>query len=241
MYEKFLKRLRKICRKKKIVLKKTGRTGNARKNPLFSVVLNNKQSPKKTVCFSAGIHGDEISGPLSILKFVENFNYRRFQNIKIILFPVANPSGFDKRKRRNYLNRDLNGHFCDKKLTGENKMLYDAVKNEDIFFFHALHEDIDEKRFYLYNFEKKKEKIYRDIVKFTRKYFPIHAGKYAYGDKVSNGIIINRKDGSFEDRLFRDGIPFAMCTEIPGKTSMTKRISANIAIMNLVIKFTSLN
>ena len=112
-----------------------------------------------------------------------------------------------------------------------------ASKNEKVRFFHALHEDVEEKSFYLYNFEKKPEKIYRDIIKLAKKYFPINLAKEIYGDKSVGGLIINRADGSFEDRLFREGTPYSMCTETPGKHSLKKRVELSVVIMEKVIKF----
>lgn len=227
MYNEFIKSLKDVCIKRKLKLKNIG---SIQDYPIYQIIINNF-SPINTICFSAGIHGDEIAGPLSILKFLKEYNLNKIKGNRLIIFPVANPFGFDKQKRRNCLNKDLNRHFCDRNLNNENKILYNSIKNKNINFFHALHEDVDETKFYLYAFERKQEKIYREILKLAKLYVPINT---AYG---SNGLIINQKDGSFEDRLFRDGIPFSMCTEIPGKYSLKKKINLNIKLMNLVIDF----
>lgn len=241
MYKEYLLKLKEICKKKKFKLKLIGYVGFKKEFPIFSVIINDIKRPKRTIVFSAGIHGEEPTGPFAILKFLEDFNLNRYKNIKIIIFPVANPHGFDRGIRRNFLNKDLNGHFCNKKLSGENKILYNFIKNENIFFFHALHEDEEEKKFYLYLFEKNQEKVYRDIIKLAEKYFLINRNKKIYNDHSINGLIINRKDGSFEDRLFRDGVKFSMCTETPGKMFLSKRVDLNVRIMNLVIKFAESN
>ena len=236
MYFNFINNLKKNCRERHFIIREIGYTGKNNEYPMFSIILN-KNNSKKTVCFSAGIHGEEPAGPLAILEFLRTFDYKKYKSIKIIIFPVANPHGFDRGIRRNFLNKDLNGHFCNKKLSGENKILYNFIKDENIFFFHALHEDEEEKRFYLYLFEKNKEKIYRDIIKLAEKYFLINRNKKIYDDPSINGLIINRKDGSFEDRLFRDGVKFSICTETPGKMLLSKRVDLNVKIMNLIIKF----
>jgi len=235
-YNNYLKKLNLVCKNKKLDLIEIGRVGFKKEYPLYKIVINENKKGK-TICFSAGIHGYEIAGPWAILEFLKNLNIKKLKNTKLIIFPVANPSGFDVKKRENYLKKNLNALFCYKKLSGENKILYDEVKNENIFFFHALHEDVDEKSFYLYDFEKKPEKIYRDIIKISKKYFPTNLSKEIYGDKAVGGLIINRSDGSFEDRLFRDGTPYSMCTETPGKKSLKQRVVANIKIMEKVIKF----
>ena len=213
-----------------------GYAGKNKEYPLY-IVSNNAKKPSAAVCFSAGIHGDEIAGSFAVLEFIKKHNFSNFKNIKIILIPVANPTGFDKCKRCNYLNKDLNGLFCKKVLSGENKLIYFSIKNSKIIFFHALHEDVDEKSFYLYNFEKKQEQIYRDIIKEAKQYFPINTAEKIYNDSALNGMIINRKDGSFEDRMFRDGVPYSMCTETPGKQPLKKRVELNRIIMEMALGF----
>ncbi len=214
-----------------------GKVGFKKEYPIYKIVINENKKDK-TVCFTTGIHGEEVAGPWTILKFLEKLNIKKLKNTKIIIFPVANPSGFDKNKRFNWQKKNLNALFCNKKLSGENKILFEALNKEKIYFFHALHEDIDEKSFYLYNFEKKPEKIYRDIIKLSKKYFSTNLSKEIYGDKAIGGLIINRTDGSFEDKLFRDGTPYSMCTETPGKKPLKQRVDLNVKIMDLVIKFT---
>ena len=241
MYKELIKDLKIVCREKGITMKKIGVTGKKKEYPLFKIVINNIPKPKKTICFSAGIHGEEPAGPFSILEFLKQCDPKKFKTIKVIIFPVINPFGFDHGRRRNFLNKDLNGHFCKKVLLGENKIHYDILKKEKIFFFHALHEDEGHKRFYLYNFENKPEPIYRDIIVLAKKYFPIDTSNYIYDDPAKDGLIINRPDGSFEDRMFRDGVPYSMCTETPEAKPIKQRIALNVRIMKTVIKFSQKN
>jgi len=237
MYKDFTRKLAMLCALRGFKIKKIGTTGKNNEFPLFRVVINATSPAKRTVCFSAGIHGEEPAGPFAVLRFLETCNLNAFKNVRVILFPIANPSGFDRGVRRNFLNKDLNGHFCHKNLTGENKLLYRGIRGERIFFFHALHEDEGTKSFYLYNFEKREEKVYRDIIQLARTYFPINTRRKIYDDPARGGLIINRKDGSFEDRMFRDGIPFSMCTETPEAQPFEKRVQLNVAVMNHILKF----
>lgn len=224
-----------VCKKKNLDLVEIGRVGFKKEYPIYKIIINNKG---KTVCFSAGIHGYEIAGPWAVLKFLEKLNIKKIKN-KLIIFPVANPTGFDKNIRENYLKKNLNALFCKKSLTGENKILYNEIKYEKIFFFCALHEDMDKKTFYIYNFEKQPEIIYRDIIKLAKKYFTIELAEKIYGDKASGGLVTNLQDDSFEDKLFRKGTPYSMCTETPGKQPLKKRIEASVKIMEKVVKFSS--
>ncbi|MFA5211123.1 MAG: M14 family metallocarboxypeptidase [Patescibacteria group bacterium] len=237
-YQNYLEKLNTVCKRKKIALLEIGRVGFKKEYPIYKIVIN-KNKKGKVICFSAGIHGYEIAGPWTVLEFLKKLNIKKLGNVKLIIFPVVNPSGFDKIMRRNYLNKDLNGHFCHKKLIGENKIIIESLKGEKIYFFYSLHEDVDDKKFYIYNFEAKEEKIYRDIIKLANKYFPINLAKEIYDDPATGGLIINRKDGSFEDRLFREGTPYSMCAETPGKQPLKKRVDLGVKIMEKIIKFSS--
>ncbi len=56
----------------------------------------------KIVFVRAGLHGEEIIGPLSVLEFgPEIFDYARERGVKLIVYPLANPSGFDAGTRYN--------------------------------------------------------------------------------------------------------------------------------------------
>lgn len=56
----------------------------------------------KMVLIRAGIHGDEVAGPLTILKNInEIIECIHKNNLKVIFYPLGNPSGFEMGKRYN--------------------------------------------------------------------------------------------------------------------------------------------
>jgi predicted deacylase len=55
----------------------------------------------------AGIHGDEVAGPLTILQhFNRIFDYAHKRGVKLIVYPLGNPAGFDARQRYNNDSRE---------------------------------------------------------------------------------------------------------------------------------------
>ncbi len=128
-YLSYINQITEICRKNNHHLINIGMINN---HPLLMIVAGNVKS-KNVICFSAGIHGNEISGPLAVLDFLNQ--YRASKNDpKIIIFPVANPVGFNDNT---YFVRDgqnLNRNFGKKKIAGENHLLYTATMNEPISF-----------------------------------------------------------------------------------------------------------
>jgi len=56
----------------------------------------------KVLLIRAGIHGDEMAGPLFVLRYVDElFAKAHEKGIKVILYPLGNPSGFETGSRYN--------------------------------------------------------------------------------------------------------------------------------------------
>lgn len=66
-------------------------------------IASKKISKKnKIIMIAAGIHGDEKAGPLTILKYGNKIiNHAHRRGVKIIIYPLINPSGFEKNTRYN--------------------------------------------------------------------------------------------------------------------------------------------
>ena len=78
----------------------------------LTIIINNKS--KINFLLIAGVHGDEIVGPMTILKALKepkkNFN----KKINYEIYPLLNPTGYELNLRNNNDNRDLN---CINKIT----------------------------------------------------------------------------------------------------------------------------
>lgn len=59
-------------------------------------------STDKILLIRAGIHGDEVAGVLTLMKHIgEIFDYAHERGVKLVIFPLDNPSGFEERTRYN--------------------------------------------------------------------------------------------------------------------------------------------
>lgn len=64
---------------------------------------------KYTVLMTAGIHGNELLGPTSLLYL---YPLLKPEDIRIIYFPILNPSGYDRKTRLTFPNEvDLNRDY----------------------------------------------------------------------------------------------------------------------------------
>lgn len=201
--------------------------GSVSIHPIHKVVINPKG--KYTLCFISGLHGNEKAGPYGILEFLKN-NIRIHPDKRVIMLPLVNPHGFI----RNLLEGqdwDINKHFRDDELKEECKIVWDAIKNENIQFLHTLHEEPHLKEFYLYYTHHKR--LAEDLKTIAEKQFKI----YKPSDKIHEGFISlpHEIHGSIEEKLFVEHeVPY-IATKTPGRCAMDKRIKYNKEAIKWII------
>lgn len=87
------------------------------------IFSKNIKKDDKIFLICAGIHGDEIAGPLTILKYFDDIiDYTHKNKLKLIIYPLRNPSGFDKNTRYN-IDNDT-GYF-----RGNNVLMFYKLKD----------------------------------------------------------------------------------------------------------------
>lgn len=231
MYREYIQNLRATCKEKNFSIKIVDRVENF---PIYRIDINKKG--KLTICITAGIHGDEPSGPFGILKFLKIYKPVA-SDPKLIIIPVVNPFGFDQNKHSGAEGVNLNRHFFDKSLPKSIRKLYYDLKKEKIDFFVSLHEDGKKRSFYIYEYSRKENDIFEKIIYFISKRWPITRGKYIHRNPAERGIIYKpRSDSSFEERMFEDGVPFATCIEVPDYISFKARVQELSRVLKLIIK-----
>ena len=68
----------------------------------YRIVSRDVKPNDRFMLIRAGIHGDEVAGPLTIIRhFNRIFDYAHKRGIKLIIYPLGNPTGYDARQRYN--------------------------------------------------------------------------------------------------------------------------------------------
>lgn len=101
------------------------------------------KTPKKILFILSGVHGEERSGPIALLKFVENSIIKNElkKGTKLIIVPCLNDKGWNTKKRK-WGNFNLNcqfNQFCRVPFVLE---LMKYIKKNKPYMFVDLHEDI---------------------------------------------------------------------------------------------------
>lgn len=252
----YTNRLLACTAKKRLWLTALGTSG---KWPLWLVRTSMKYERKKPhILIAAGFHGEEKAGPLAIIKWLESKQWSR--KIDVSFLPVINPTGFDSGNRYNSLNQVTNAGFCHTKELGDTPSLEGQIllANENQIIRRlardgclSLHEDIRAMEYYMYSYEQGDTPspfalAIRDV---EDRFFPRYGdGKtiitdgltVLYPDRgiVHEGIVHNLCDGSYEDFRMEQACPHSIATETPGKLRISKRVGADIAIIDTFIELT---
>jgi len=104
--------------------------------------------PRPRIYLSAGIHGDEPAGPLTLLLLLESGQFDRAADW--LICPLLNPGGFERNQRENAGGVDLNRDY--KSIQSAEIAAHIAWLNRQPNFDVAicLHEDWEATGFYLY-------------------------------------------------------------------------------------------
>jgi hypothetical protein len=196
---------------------------------------------------AAGFHGEEPGGCWGLLGFLRGGDAGLFERASLSLLPAVNPTGLRRGRRVNDWGENSNRGFChvepgDDPPSREGRILLEhlpALKELGRDGFLSLHEDEDYEEFYLYTFEDRGAPgpFSLALREAERAHFrQVPDGRIDEG-QVRDGILFRECDGSFEDRLFHEGVPRTACTETPGRLALARRIAANAAIADAFVRF----
>ena len=232
-YQFYIDKLELACKHNKTVIKTIGKVG---KYELYQTILNPKGA--KTICFIGAVHGNEIVGPHAILKFLEE---GKFGKNRIILYPIANPIGFQNFTRSATGRLNINRQFQKDELEHESKLLKDALDKEKIDLLVTFHEDDSPNAgIYVYYGKPEQKELAKKIVEVGTKYVPIDPRKNIFGDKARSGLILvdpndekpqNKK--SLEN--YKKNLNY-FCIELPTRFPLETREQCGKAIIKLLLK-----
>lgn len=242
---RFTRRLHQLASKKGFLVQKLGEVGG---DPIF-LLTPKVANDGSNILIAAGFHGDEPAGCWGVFRFLENVPPDLISGVNLSVLPLVNPTGFRRSKRTNDWGEDPNRGFCHTNsglpqpsreglILLEHLPMLKSLAKEG---FVSLHEDTEERQFYVYTFENSDAPgaLSEALRAEEAKLFEPHPDGMLEGGLglVRDGIIFRHCDGSFEDLLFHEGIPRTACTETPGLLDINKRVEVNAHIIAAFVRF----
>lgn len=176
------------------------------------------------VTIISGIHGDERSGPLSILRLLESEGFEDYllsMKVNLRIAPLVNDHGWDNDTRE-WMGIDLNRSFsCPNQLLHE---LKNWILAKPSMAFVDLHEDSDVEYPYIFQLNEDTSSLTRYVAS------ELHATlePWDYSDEWS---------GSSEVFARKNGIHHCITTEAPPIWSLEDRIQWNTRAIKSVLDF----
>jgi len=195
---------------------------------------------------SAGIHGDEISGPMALLKMLRERDF--FADFNVTIFPILNPDGLAQNLRVNAAGIDLNRDY---KNTKSDEILSHIEALKTLGKFDAammLHEDFEGIGAYLYELNDALDPgLGQKIITAMGQHVPIDLRPEIEDVPARNGVISRKellaKHGQIEDRpewpeaiyLSVHHTQVSYTTETPKPFPLEHRIEAQIAAVKTLM------
>lgn len=196
---------------------------------------------------SAGIHGDEISGPLAVLEMLRQPDF--FTGFSVTIFPLLNPDGLASGARGNAEGIDLNRDYRQAKtaeIQGHIEVLQTLGRFDAAMM---LHEDYEGIGAYLYELNETLPPLLgREITSAMGQHVPVDLRPEIEEVTASHGVISRRdvmaKLGRIEDRsdwpeaiyLTVHHTPVSYTTETPMPFPLETRVRAQIAAVRTLLK-----
>jgi protein MpaA len=208
--------------------------------------LRDASKPPPRFYLSAGIHGDEIAGPLAVLEMLREPDF--FSRVDATIFPILNPEGLARIVRGNFAGIDLNRDYRGPRSTeirGHLSVLPTLGRYDTAMM---LHEDYEGSGAYLYELNDGPiPDLGRRIIAALKKHVPIDERPQIEEVEARGGIIqradIIRRMGAIENRpdwpeaiyLSINHTKVSYTTETPMLQPLANRVAAQVAAVRTVI------
>jgi murein peptide amidase A len=208
--------------------------------PLIALTKRTR-GPRPRIYVSAGIHGDEPAGPLTLLSLIERgvFNQRAVW----FLCPLLNPAGFLRRTRENADGIDLNRDY--KALKSVEILAHSQWLKRQPNFDLALcvHEDWESKGYYLYELNPtSRPSLARLMTDAVAKVCPIETATVIDGREIAEPGIIRPISDPLKRELWPESIylrahhtRLGYTIETPSAFPLEQRIAAHLAAIETAI------
>lgn len=211
---------------------------------IMKVTINPHLVHTRPYIYVAGIHGNEVGGPLGALQFIQRSTVP--PDKRAIILPLVNPYGFEHEQRECKTGEDINRLFNDDPDHEVVRNLTNVISYQDPYFIHSIHEDPDRDEFYLYYSDDNREDLYRMFVETVAKeWLDVVEDDEEGGHPVKEGLCrppmpkdpgYNKaEDRTFENHMLEQFGVHHLLTETPVEAKLEKRVLLTQKAMEFVL------
>ncbi|MDP4626095.1 MAG: M14 family metallocarboxypeptidase [Akkermansiaceae bacterium] len=208
-----------------------------------SVMAWERAGGEQRVYISAGIHGDEPSGPLALLGMMKSGFFS--DEITWMICPALNPGGLALGTRENRSRIDLNRDYLvhDSLEVAAHSRWLSRRPAPDLFI--SLHEDWETEGFYFYEINLGEDRPERAaaILAAVKPFFPAEPGPEIDDHEVrEDGWICHCAEAdlpkSWPEAIYlaKNGCELSFTLETPSSMDLAKRVSAHQAAIAEILR-----
>lgn len=187
----------------------------------------------------AGIHGDEVSGCLAALKFLEELHRdpEPARGYEIFVYPVCNPTGYQDGTRFNRAGADLNREFWKGTRHPEVRVLEEELSGLKFDGLVSLHSDDTSNG--LYGFVRGSSltrHVLEPALRAAEAVLPRNYDKFIDGFAAHTGIIEEGYSGILTAAPEHAGHPFEIVFETPQLEDLELQVEAHVRALRAILE-----
>ncbi len=186
----------------------------------------------------AGIHGDEPAGCAALVEFAAALaaDPKRAAGYELILFPVINPTGYERGTRENHAGLDLNRQFWCESTAAEIHLLEEELRVQRFDGIITLHADDTCEGLYGYAHGRTlEEALLRPALESASRFLPLDGRAMIDGFVAREGLIHECFEHVLSAPPEQRPRPFDLIFETPAHAPFGLQVSAAVAALDTII------
>lgn len=186
----------------------------------------------------AGIHGDEPAGVEALLQFAESLvrDPARMAGYDLVLYPLVNPTGYERGSRENFAGKDLNREFWRQSSQSEVKLIEAELRLHQFAGIITLHTDDTSEGVYGYAHGRTlNEALLTPALKAASEYLPLDGRGTIDGFPAQAGVIRSCFECVLSAPPEQRPKPFDLIFETPGHAPFGLQVSATLAALEAIV------
>lgn len=245
--KEYVERLQAVCLAKNLPLDYIGTVWSGpyhrQSYPLYRVTIRRPAAHQSPIAVVSGLHGDERGAPLGVLDFLENRYTPDARGAVCPVYPIVNPWGFDRQRRPNGNNIDINRTFGPADVPAdEAKLLLTDLARFTVPFLYSMHEDGTNRGFYLYNTDSGRRWLAERMIECATRDHKLprveNGTDYGGQARIDRGLISYTRDlypspagGTPIEDLYLDRNVPHICIETPMQADLTTRLRCHSELL----------